>query len=110
MQLDGLAVEIDRCGPVMGGKGLVALVLEVDSLLLGGRHPRWSVWCYLGGASIRGVLVGYWRCDTKRGLSNTERCESNKNPGPQGSNVVASAPKPKPRYGQASVEFCLGVR
>jgi hypothetical protein len=28
----------------MGGKGLVALVLEGDSLLLGGRHPRWVLY------------------------------------------------------------------
>lgn len=44
VELDGLVVKLDGLGPVVGGEGLVALVLEGDSLLLGCRHCLWFMW------------------------------------------------------------------
>jgi hypothetical protein len=58
IKLDGFSVEVNGSLPVVNCKGLVALVLELDRLLLGRRHLcsllRWArrcVWCrgrYLG--------------------------------------------------------------
>ena len=58
VKFDGLVVELDSLGPVMGGEGLVALVLEGNGLFLWCRHCLWFVWTMCGcpGVSIWVIL------------------------------------------------------
>lgn len=48
VELNGLVVELDGLGPVVGGEGLVALVLEGDGLFLGCRHCLCCMWTMCG--------------------------------------------------------------
>ncbi len=68
VQLDGLGVEADGGRPVVGGKGLVALVLEVRGLRLGCRHVD-------RGLALVAVAVGMVGCTERvaRGVSRGQR-------------------------------------